>query len=288
MDHKLSKAQLEAKAYVETHNLEKILGDMLNTMVLSKDPNPSVFMIKYIANLANPEDLANNGISIGSIVTQKSIETKQSEEIVKIPTEIREDEKEDSIPEIKIPEYIPKPFPKFSEESKSLVKRILNEELWDKYKGIKTSLEHDLYDCVSIGINNPKNPIGIFAADFESYTVYKDVFMPIIQEYQNWRISDGNRSVIDPSSFTCNNLDENGDIIKGIVVSFERNLLGYSFPIVLTSDERINVQRKIQEILDPYIESSFTNIDDSRVQDADDSLVEMFHKKYENTEMLRD
>ena len=46
MDHKLSKAQIEAKTYVDTHNLEKIIGDMLNSLVYAKDPYPTVFMIK--------------------------------------------------------------------------------------------------------------------------------------------------------------------------------------------------------------------------------------------------
>ena len=71
MDHKLSKAQIEAKTYVDTHNLEKIIGDMLNSLVYAKDPYPTVFMIKYLASLATPEELSENGIKIESFTEQK-------------------------------------------------------------------------------------------------------------------------------------------------------------------------------------------------------------------------
>jgi hypothetical protein len=70
MEHKLSKAQIEAKTYVETHKLEKIIGDMLNALVYAKDPHPTVFMIKYLASLAGPSELQENGIIIGSQALQ--------------------------------------------------------------------------------------------------------------------------------------------------------------------------------------------------------------------------
>lgn len=36
---------------MEEHNIDKIIGEMLNSLVHSRDPNPIVFMIKYLSNL---------------------------------------------------------------------------------------------------------------------------------------------------------------------------------------------------------------------------------------------
>ena len=47
----LSKAQAKARAFIDEHNVEKILGEMLNSLVHAKDPQPIIFMIKYLSNL---------------------------------------------------------------------------------------------------------------------------------------------------------------------------------------------------------------------------------------------
>ena len=65
MDSKFSKAQQEAKEYVEKYNLEKLIGDMLNALVYAKDPSPNVFIIKYLANITNSDELKQNSIFIG-------------------------------------------------------------------------------------------------------------------------------------------------------------------------------------------------------------------------------
>lgn len=43
-----SKAQEKAKNYLEDHNLEKIISEMINSMVHARDPNPLIFMVGNI------------------------------------------------------------------------------------------------------------------------------------------------------------------------------------------------------------------------------------------------
>jgi arginine kinase len=37
---------------------------MLNSLVHARDPNPIIFMIKYLANLATEQELSENGIQV--------------------------------------------------------------------------------------------------------------------------------------------------------------------------------------------------------------------------------
>ena len=39
------KAQEKAKSYVKDHNLEKIVAEMMNTTLISKTPQPLIFMV---------------------------------------------------------------------------------------------------------------------------------------------------------------------------------------------------------------------------------------------------
>ena len=51
MDKKqqLSRAQEKAKAYMEEHNIDKTIGEMLNSLVHSRDPSPIIFMVSTFA-----------------------------------------------------------------------------------------------------------------------------------------------------------------------------------------------------------------------------------------------
>jgi hypothetical protein len=119
MEHKLSKAQIEAKAYVENHNLEKVIGDMLNSLVYSKDPYPTVFMIKYLASLVSADELLEHGISISS--SNGKIDAEPEPRVFKdvLPDidKISDTDKKDDIDKHKkinpdIPEIEQKPEPK--------------------------------------------------------------------------------------------------------------------------------------------------------------------------------
>ena len=66
MESKLSKSQQEARAYVEKHNLEELIGKLLNELVHAKDAAPLVYMIKWLANKVSADELKEHGISINA------------------------------------------------------------------------------------------------------------------------------------------------------------------------------------------------------------------------------
>ena len=57
-------------------------------------------------------------------------------------------------------------------------------EVYDKYKGLKTSLGVGLAKCIKTGIDNPGHPhiktCGLVAGDEECYELFKDIFNHVI------------------------------------------------------------------------------------------------------------
>mmetsp|Transcript_32891 Transcript_32891/g.57486 ORF Transcript_32891/g.57486 Transcript_32891/m.57486 type:complete len:187 (-) Transcript_32891:2501-3061(-) len=59
---KLSKAQKDAKDYIELHNLEGVLKDMLNALVHSKHTRPEIYIIEYFSKRVSDADLKSIGL----------------------------------------------------------------------------------------------------------------------------------------------------------------------------------------------------------------------------------
>lgn len=68
-------------------------------------------------------------------------------------------------------------------DSKSLLKKYLSKEVFDQLKTRKTSFGSSLLDVIQSGVENLDSGVGIYAPDAEAYTVYADLFDPIIEDY---------------------------------------------------------------------------------------------------------
>jgi len=86
---------------MEVHSIEKIISEMLNSLVHSRDDKPIVFMIKYLSALVTESDLFENGISVKGPIPQR----------VPIIT-----------------------YPKFEPDCTSLLKKHLTRENWGNLK----------------------------------------------------------------------------------------------------------------------------------------------------------
>ncbi|MCH1927588.1 hypothetical protein L6232_22605, partial [Shewanella sp. C31] len=68
-------------------------------------------------------------------------------------------------------------------DSKSLLKKYLTREVFDKLKNLKTpTFGSTLLDCIQSGIENLDSGVGIYAPDAESYSVFSELFDPIIED----------------------------------------------------------------------------------------------------------
>lgn len=76
-------------------------------------------------------------------------------------------------------------------DSKSLLKKYLTKEVFDQLKTRKTSFGSTLLDVIQSGLENHDSGVGIYAPDAEAYTVFAELFDPIIDDYhQGFKKSD--------------------------------------------------------------------------------------------------
>ncbi|XP_076262392.1 arginine kinase 1 isoform X2 [Rhynchophorus ferrugineus] len=135
-------------------------------------------------------------------------------------------------------------------DSKSLLKKYLTKEVFDQLKVKKTSFGSTLLDCIQSGIENLDSGIGIYAPDAEAYSVFSDLFDPIIEDYhkgftradkhppKNW----GDVSVF-------GNLDPTGEYVVSTRVRCGRSMEGYPFNPCLTEEQYKEMEQKVSTTL---------------------------------------
>jgi len=135
-------------------------------------------------------------------------------------------------------------------DSKSLLKKHLTREVFDKLKTRKTSLNSTLKDVIQSGVANLDSGVGIYAADAECYTVFAELFDPIIEEYHGgFKPTD----VHPPSNFgdpdTLGNVDPEGKYVVSTRVRCGRSLQGYAFNPTLTEENYKEMEAKVSSTL---------------------------------------
>ncbi|OAD59247.1 Arginine kinase [Eufriesea mexicana] len=135
-------------------------------------------------------------------------------------------------------------------DSKSLLKKYLTKEVFDQLKTKKTSFGSSLLDVIQSGVENLDSGVGIYAPDAESYTVFADLFDPIIEDYHGgFKKSDKHP----PKDFgdvdSLGNLDPAGEFIVSTRVRCGRSLEGYPFNPCLTEAQYKEMEEKVSSTL---------------------------------------
>jgi len=137
-----------------------------------------------------------------------------------------------------------------SSDSKSLLKKYLTPEIFDKLKNLKTNLGAGLLDVVQSGLENHDSGVGIYAPDADSYTVFAPLFDPIIQDYHaGFKPTDSHPtpSFGDTSAFV--NVDPDGAYVISTRVRCGRSLEGYPFNPCLTEVMYKEMEEKVSGAL---------------------------------------
>ncbi|MCF8092432.1 MAG: arginine kinase [Desulfotignum sp.] len=131
----------------------------------------------------------------------------------------------------------------FPETSNALVKRFLTPSLSDRLSSLKTATGFTLAGAIRSGQQNADSSIGIYAGDAESYTLFKEIFDPVIRAYH--RISGSVRHVSDLRHLDLPDLDPEQRFILSSRVRVARNLAGYAFTPHILPRDRETVKQKI-------------------------------------------
>lgn len=211
---KLNKAQAKAQEYVSKHKLEKLISEMVNSLVHTKDKKPIVYMIKYLANYCTQEELEENGIKVDGPLPQR-------------------------IPLMN--------YPEFSENCTSLLKAHLTSDLWKQLKKRATHLGGKIQLCVQCGVYDENDEIGIYATDEEAYKVFDDLFTPIVQDlHPDYDMKVNYRNDFELVSVpNLQKVSKLKDKMSTVKVSARRNFKDYPFTPMMSTQIKFQVEKKI-------------------------------------------
>lgn len=136
-------------------------------------------------------------------------------------------------------------------DSKSLLKKYLTKEVFDNLKEKKTpTFGSTLLDCIQSGLENHDSGVGIYAPDAEAYTVFADIFDPIIEDYHGGFKKTDKHPQRDFGDVNCfSNLDPNNEFIISTRVRCGRSLQGYPFNPCLTEAQYKEMEEKVSSTL---------------------------------------
>ncbi|KJH49078.1 arginine kinase [Dictyocaulus viviparus] len=134
----------------------------------------------------------------------------------------------------------------------SLLKKHLTKAVVDKLKAKKTRLGATLLDVIQSGVENLDSNVGLYAPDAESYTLFADLFNPVIEEYHNGFKATDTQPPMDlgeKNLAELPNLDPEGKFIVSTRIRCGRSLAGYPFNPCLTELNYKNMEKRMQDIL---------------------------------------
>ncbi|XP_059479996.1 arginine kinase-like [Neocloeon triangulifer] len=139
-------------------------------------------------------------------------------------------------------------------ESKSLLKKYLSQEVFDKLKTVKTpSFGSSLLDVIQSGVENPDSGVGIYAPDAEAYSTFSDLFDPIIEDYHGGFKKDAKHPNKDWGDVdTLPNVDPTGEYVISTRVRCGRSMQGYPFNPCLTETQYKEMEDKLKATLDGF------------------------------------
>nr|KAI8759081.1 arginine kinase-like [Biomphalaria glabrata] len=139
---------------------------------------------------------------------------------------------------------------------KSLLKKYLTKDTFEKLKDKKTSHNATLGDCILSGVLNLDSGVGLYAADPESYTEFALLFDPVIKDYHKLKL---NEPITHPASdfgdlenLGFADLDPEGSMIVSTRIRVGRSHKDFAFPPVLQSEDRIQMEQNSVEALNAF------------------------------------
>ena len=132
-----------------------------------------------------------------------------------------------------------------------LLKKYLTEDVYNDLRNKKTKSGFTLQNLINSGLENVDSANGVYAGDEESYTLFGPLLDPIIEEYHSpYKLADGHTSDMNPEKVDAPDLDPEGRFIRSTRIRVARNLKGYNLTPNMSKAERIELEKKIVEVLE--------------------------------------
>lgn len=151
-----------------------------------------------------------------------------------------------------------------AKDCKSLLKKYLTQDVVEKLKTKKTKLGATLWDVIQSGVKNLDSGVGVYAPDAESYTMFKDLFEPILTDYHIGFKPTDKQPPVDLGETHISelkDLDPEGKFIQSTRIRCGRSLQGYPFNPCLTEANYKEMESKVQtvfkDINDPELQGTY-------------------------------
>jgi len=151
-----------------------------------------------------------------------------------------------------------------SKDCHSLLKKYFTEDVMNKLKGRKTKLGATLFDVIQSGVKNLDSGCGVYAPDAEAYTMFKELFDPIIQDYHDGFGPSAKQPPTDLGEkhvSELKDLDPEGKFIQSTRIRCGRSLAGFPFNPCLTEanykDMETKVKKIFETIADPELQGTY-------------------------------
>ncbi len=138
-------------------------------------------------------------------------------------------------------------FPNFPSECTSLLCKYLTKEVFEHLKEKKTANGFTLNDAINSGVENIDSGIGVYAGDEESYTIFSELFDPIIQDYHGFSPMDKHQSNLNPNDLDAPNPDPKGKYILSTRIRVGRNVDNMPLGTAISKEQREQVEASVVE-----------------------------------------
>ncbi|KAG0414340.1 hypothetical protein HPB47_008469 [Ixodes persulcatus] len=137
-----------------------------------------------------------------------------------------------------------------AKDCKSLLKKYLTKDVFEKLKTRKTAMGATLLDVIQSGVENLDSGVGLYAPDAESYTLFADLFNPVIEDYHGgFKATDKHPPTDFGDLNTLVNVDPEDQFVISTRVRCGRSLQGYPFNPCLTEAQYREMEEKVSSTL---------------------------------------
>jgi len=137
-----------------------------------------------------------------------------------------------------------------SEQSESLIKRIMNEKIWKKLHMLTSEEGYNINDIIQPGIDNPDHPIGLVSYSKDCYYTFEDILISAAQLFHKRNLylakyeKESNKMLISIINSMDSFLEKN---IFEVKISTNRNLEGIPFSGKINRNQRREVTSRLYE-----------------------------------------
>jgi len=143
------------------------------------------------------------------------------------------------------PAYGKDGYPVWSDKNKSLLRKYLTPEVFAKLKDKKTKYGFTLQQVINSGVWNQDSNIGVYAGDEDSYTVFADLFDPVIKEYHDGFGKDGKHKTDFKTPLKAPEKDEKSEFIVSTRIRVGRNLAGFPLGAGVSQAQLVEIEKQI-------------------------------------------